>query len=46
MAAGCAAENERLGGGFCASGAGGAGGAGVGVEDGAVPFVLFGVGAV
>jgi hypothetical protein len=43
--AGCAAEDERLSGGFCAGGAGGAGGARVGVEDGAVSFVLFGIGA-
>jgi len=46
VAAGCATEDERLGGGFCVGRAGGAGRAGVGVEDGAVPFVLFGSGAV
>ncbi len=45
MASGCAAEDERLGGGFRVGRAGGAGRAGVGVEDGAVSFVLFGIGA-
>ena len=46
VASGAASEAERLGGGFCASGAGGAAGAGAGFANGDVPFVLFGIGGV
>lgn len=46
VAAGSAAEVERLGGGFCPGGAGSIAGEGACLEDGDVPVVLPGIGGV